>query len=302
LKSLHLSKGSFLYNKEAGYFPYFQFILRNRINKKKAVNVAVTGEAGEGKSYLAWTLCRLLHPDFSVKQIVYRYRTYMNALRSLPLGFPIMFDEPSYALSKRDWYKEVNKVLVQTLESQRFKVKPVVIPVINQNLLDKTVRTYLLQFQVVVMDRGVANVYRLQASQYQNKLYRHWICELRYPLLGACPEKYKEYSSGSCLGCRYLNECPTFRAQYERKKASIQDVRYKQAERDAEYIESKDLTDRQIENKVYEVSEEYTDKEGNIDVDLMRIVAQEQLQIHIGHSKAYKIKKALVYHHPEQFQ
>ena len=272
------------------------------MNKKKAVNVAVTGEAGEGKSYIAWTLARLLEPKFKVDHIVYFFSTYMKVVRNLPLGWPIMFDEPSYALSKRDWYKQVNKVLVQTIESQRFKVHPVFIPVINKSLLDKTVRTYLLQFQVIVKDRGLADVYRLQASQFEEKLYRHWLCELRIPLLGACPEIHRTTIRSSCLGCRYLKDCSTFRAEYERKKATVQEERYLQAERDAEYMESKDLTDEQIEGKLYEVVNDFLNSEGDIDVDLMRIVAREKLNLHIGHNKAYAMKKAIKYHHPDEFE
>lgn len=300
LQSLRFSKAKYLADEERGYFPYLQLILKTRIKKKKAVNVAITGEAGESKSYVGWTLARLLEPRFSVDQIVYFYSAYMDTIQNLPLGFPIELDEPSYVLSKRSWYKEVQKVLVQTMESQRFKVHPVFIPIININLLDKTVRQYLLQFQILVKDRGIADVYRLQASQFEDKLYRHWICEIRYPLLGKCP--YFENIRDSCLGCPKLKLCPTFRAQYERKKASIQGQRYEQAERDARYLESKDLTTRQIEALLYTVASEFTDEDGKIDVDLMRIVATRKLHLHIGHNKAYTIKKALIYDYPEEFQ
>lgn len=303
LQSLQFSQATYLVNKDAGYFPYFQLILKTRVKKKKAVNVAITGEAGDSKSYVGWTLARLVEPRFTVDQIVYYHSDYMKVTRKLPMGWPIELDEPSYVLSKRDWYKEINKVLVETMESQRFKVHPVFIPVINQSLLDKTIRTHLLQFQVIVRDRGIGDVYRLQASQFEEKLYRHWICEIRYPLLGACPKEYgfKE-SRDSCLGCRKLNVCPTFRAQYERKKASVQEKRYEQAEQQAEYLETKRMTDSQLEEKLYVIYREFTDEEGNIDADLMRIVAKDKLNFHIGHSKAYKLKKALIYHHPDEFQ
>ena len=35
----------------------------------------------------------------------------------MKMGKCIVFDEPSYALGKRDWYKEIQKVLVHTIES-----------------------------------------------------------------------------------------------------------------------------------------------------------------------------------------
>jgi len=243
---MHFAKATYLVNQDAGYFPYFQLILRTRIKKKKAVNIVITGEAGEGKSYQASTLCRLLDPKFTVNEIVYTYAEYMKLLRGLPMGRPIMFDEPSYAMGKRDWYKQINKVLVQTIESQRFKVHPLFIPIINKSLLDKTVRDHLIQFQVIVKDRGKADVFRVQASQFEEKVYYHFLCELRYPLLDKCPF-FKE-NRDSCLGCRKLKVCSTFRAQYERKKATIQDRRYEQAEVEAAYMETRDMTDKQLAN------------------------------------------------------
>lgn len=231
LQKMHFAKATYLVNRDLGYFPYFQFILRTRIKKKKAVNVVVTGEAGEGKSYEAWTLCMLLDPKFSVDQIVFTYSDYMKLLRSLPKGKPIMFDEPSYAMGKRDWYKQINKVLVQTIESQRFMVHPLFIPIINKALLDKTIRDHLIQFQVIVKDRGKADVFRLQTSQFEEKVYYHFICQLRYPLIGKCTKP-------SCLGCRKMNQCKEFRAQYERKKKKIQSKRYEQAEVEASYMEN----------------------------------------------------------------
>lgn len=301
LRKVKFGKAIYSINKSKGYFPYFQFILRSRIRKKKAVNVAITGEAGEGKSYLAATLCRLIDPTFSVNQIVFRYSSYINLVNKLRMGKPILFDEPSYAMGRREWYKEVNQALVKTIESARFMVKPLFIPIINKALLDKTVRTYLLQFQVIVRDRGLGVAYRLEASQYEEKDYRHFICKLHYPLLDPCPQIYHSKNRMDCLGCRYLKKCPTFRAQYERKKKSIQQERYQQAERDAHQLESKDLTDSQIEAMLYGIHKEFMSENGKIDVDMMRIVAHDKLNLLIGHNKAYTMKKRLCYHHPELF-
>jgi hypothetical protein len=140
------------------------------------------------------------------------------------MGVPIVFDKPSYAMSKRDWYKELNKALVQTIESFRFKVHPLFIPIINKSLLDKTVRSYLLQFQIYVHDRGKATVYRLNPSQFDDKTYQYFFCNLEYPLFDRhlCNRE-------TCLDCSKVEEeCQIFRARYERKKASIQDDRYAQ--------------------------------------------------------------------------
>jgi len=299
---MHFAKATYLVNKDLGYFPYFQLILRSRIKKKKAVNVVVTGEAGEGKSYEAWTLCLLLDPKFTVNEIVYTYAEYMKLLRGLPMGRPIMFDEPSYAMGKRDWYKQINKVLVQTIESQRFKVHPLFIPIINKSLLDKTIRDHLIQFQVIVKDRGKADVFRLQASQFEEKIYHHFLCELRYPLIGKCPtEYYKGRNKDNCLGCRKLKVCPTFRAQYERKKAVVQDRRYEQAEMEASQLESQEFTTPQLAKLAYSFKDEIVDDDGRINVNLMRIILQKKLRLHVSTGRGYDIRGLMIYDHPDEF-
>lgn len=301
---MKFSEATYLVNKNAGYFPYFQLVLRTRVSKKKAVNVVVTGEAGEGKSYKAFTLCRLVDPKFTVDQIVFTYGGYMRLINRLRMGAAIMFDEPSYAMGKREWYKQVNKVLVQTIESQRFKIHPLFIPIINKVLLDKTVRDHLIQYQVIVTDRGVADVFRIQASQFEEKTYYHFLCKLRYPLVDKCPSTFFQgRNRDSCLGCRYLKrDCPTFRAQYERKKAEVQNKRYQRGEEDAELLESRAMTDKEIEDKLYALQQKFTDEDGKIDINLMRLVAKEELHIVIGHNRCYRMKTALKYHHPDEFQ
>lgn len=294
LQKVKISNAVFLVNKELGFFPYFQWLLRNRINKKKAVNVAVTGEAGEGKSYLAWTLCMLIDKRFSVNQIVFTYGDYMKVLLKLGIGRPIMFDEPSYAMGKRDWYKQVNQVLVKTMESQRFMVHPLFIPIINKVLLDKTIREHLLQFQVILRDRGKADVYRIKASQFQEKIYHSFICRLYYPLIGECPKQ-------TCLGCAIFENCDEFRAQYERKKRTIQIERYEQAEHQARYQESKLLTDKQIEEGLLKHKQDLIDDKGRLNINYMKIIAKEKLGVVIGHNRTYRIRAAMKLHYPELF-
>jgi len=168
-------------NPDYGVYPFFTQDILHRIRKKLAVNIIVTGEAGIGKSILAIDIARIIYPNLKIDNIVFTYKQFMDLISSgrLHIGEPIVFDEPSYAISHRDWYKELNKVLVRTMESIRFKVHPIFIPVINQSLLDKTIRRHLLQYQIIVHDRGHASVYRLYPSQTQdNKVYRYRITTL----------------------------------------------------------------------------------------------------------------------------
>jgi len=292
-----------LANKDVGYAPYFSSELRKRVHRKKATNIVVTGEPGEGKSYMAIDICRVLagltksgKDRFKINQVVFRYKQYMKLILNLPMGKPIVFDEPSYAMGKRDWYKDVNKVLVQTIESQRFKVHPLFIPIINKALLDKTIRSYLIQFQVEMKDRGKATVYRIYPSQHTEKIYRYTFCHLEYDIFNN-----DRCSRDSCLDCKKIISCPLFRAQYERKKASIQDQRYESAYETASRKETSQLTDTQIEKMLYGIKKKFTNEDGKIDATLLRIVAKEELGVVLGHNRAYRLKKSLEYHYQNEF-
>lgn len=305
LKAMSFRGWETLVNKSIGYAPYFSSELRKRVHKKKATNIVVTGEPGQGKSYTAIDICRVLEgltrsgkDRFKIeRQVVFKYKQYMKLILHLPMGKPIVFDEPSYAMGKRDWYKDVNKVLVQTIESQRFKVHPLFIPIINKALLDKTIRSYLIQFQIEMKDRGKATVYRIYPSQHTEKIYRYTFCHLEYEMFDShlCQRD-------SCLDCKKLDNCNLMRAQYERIKATVQDERYATAYETASRKESQALTDVEIEKMVYKLKDKYVNDDGKIDVTLLRIVAREELGVIIGHNRAYRMKKALKYHHPEEFE
>lgn len=301
-----------LVNKDARVFPYWSATLRGRISQKRATNVVVTGEPGVGKSYMALDIARISEgltrsgkDRFKLDQVVFRYQEFMRLTISLDMGKIMVFDEPSYAMGKRDWFKEVNKALVLTVESKRFKIHPLLIPVINKALLDKTIRSFLIQFQIEMRDRGRAVVYRIQPAQHSDKIYRSTFCHIEYRMLD-----WDFCQRDSCLGCGELTPadpkqpdkcCQLFRARYERKKAALQEQRYAQAAESAGHAESKELTNDQIILEILPFKQEFA-PEGKIDTDLLRIVAKDKCRIMVGHSRAYSLKKLLQYRFPDQFE
>ena len=68
--------------------------------------------------------------------------------------------------------------------------------------------------------------------------------------------------------------CNVFRAQYERKKVSIQDKRYEQTRDMAETLETRKLTMAQIENLSLTVKDQWLSGEG-IDVQRLRIALRD---------------------------
>lgn len=298
-----------LINRPARVFPYWSCALRHRINQKRATNVVVTGEPGSGKSYMATDIARVSEgltaggkDRFKLDQVVFRYADFMNATINLDMGKIVVFDEPSYAMGKRDWFKEVNKALVRTIESARFKVHPLFIPIINKALLDKTIRSFLIQFQIEIRDRGRAVVYKIDPSQHSDKVYRYTFCHLEYRMLD-----WDQCNRDSCLDCSRLipadpkAACQLFRARYERKKAAIQDARYEQDFEQASKKETQVMTNQQIAVELLKYRSEFLNPEGGIDAHLLRVVAAEKLKLQIGHSRSYTLKKMLEYKWPDLF-
>lgn len=303
LKSVKMSSHEFVINPAIGYYPYFSVMLRKRVKQKKVINAIVTGEGGIGKSYLASDICRILSKYFDVDDIVFTYIEFLKGVITSGRGIPLEFDEPSYAMSKKDWYKDLTKALVKTIESFRFKGKPLFIPIINKQLLEKDIRTYLIQFQVVGHDRGFATAYRLFNSQFKDKTYPYEICKLRYGLFdnNLCKED-------SCLECPKLDprdksrRCMIFRARYERKKKYTQDERYEQAVEDAEQKEYSKLSTEEIEEKAMLYFDKFYNVDKNrIDINLLGIVLQREENIRVGHNKLYKIANMIKYDYPKHF-
>lgn len=296
-----------VFNKATGHAPYLSNTILYRINRKMATNIVVTGEAGVGKSYFAMDLCRVVEgrtkigrDRFSLNQVVFTYTDFLNLVLHLKPGKPIVFDEPSYAMGKREWYKELNKALVQTIESFRFKMHPLVIPIINKSLLDRTVREHLIQYQVVLTDRGKGDVYRVKPSQFIDKCYHEWMCAVHYGLFDN-----ELCSKPSCLECPRLTQknseryvCTVFRARYERKKASVQDVRYEQAKDLAERAETQQFTMKQIENLSLTIKDRWL-LDAHIDVQALRVALEDEYGVRLSNNRAYNLKRRIELHHPE---
>lgn len=299
--SMKMGKHEYLVNTALGYYPYFSITLRQRIKQTKVINGIVTGEGGVSKSYTTSDICRTLSKNFDVDNIVFTYAEFMRSVINDRRGTPTEFDEPSYAMGKKEWYKELNKALVKTIESFRFKGKPLFIPIINKNLLDSDIRNYLLQFHVSCYDRGKARVYRIYQSPFKQQVYNYELCKLEYKMFdnNFC-------SKPSCLTCRKLNpkvkadRCPIFRARYERKKMFTQEERYEQALDEAEQQEYSKLTLDEIEAKVILHADRFIDVDKcKVDRNKLDLVLRRVLKLRIGHTKLYKLANLIEFDHPE---
>jgi len=94
-----------------------------------------------------------------------------------------------------------------------------------------------------------------------------------------------------------------FRARYERKKAKTQGERYKEALEEAEQKEASKLTLDEIEAKIINYFDIFYNVDKNdIDVDLLAMATKRKLGIRLGHNKVYRLKKQILFDHPELFE
>jgi len=300
-----------LVSKELAVSPFFSSRIRWRVNHKLFSNIAVVGEPGIGKSYDATDMARIMEgldrkgrDRFKIKQVVFRQSEYMALLPGLRMGKAIVFDEPSYALGKRDWYKELQKVLTHTIESQRFLIHPLYLPIVNLELLDKTIRKYLISHVIHIVGRGHGLCYRIKPSQRTEKVYWYQMGEIYYRLFDS-----ELCARSTCLGCKKLGDpnkpkkedCQIFRAQYERKKRLIQIDRYEQGRTQALQKESMDLTERQIENLIMPAIEQLrSDKTRRLSVGKMRVYLRDR-KVMLSSWKTRQIKESIEAAHPEKF-
>lgn len=301
----------FLRSKQSGVAPYFSNLISMMVNQKRSCNIVFTGAAGAGKSYLAINLARTIEgryktPDgkwkdrFTIDQVVFTFSDFMKLVKTLKMNKLIVFDEPSYSLSKREWFKEANQILCKTIESMRFKIHPLFLCIINKSLLDKSIRDHLIQFQVNVVDRGRATVYKLHPSQFQDKMYHENFCELYHGLLDKeeCAATRGGKWKSSCLDCDFIETCQVFRAQYERKKRDVQDDRYEEATERAQKAESKVKSISELERLALSLKDLWL-VDGRVNVLKLRTALTDAHGIHLSLDKAYRLRAALEAHNKE---
>ena len=93
-----------------------------------------------------------------------------------------------------------------------------------------------------------------------------------------------------------------FRARYERKKAKTQDERYSEVLEEAEEKEASKMSLDEIEAKVLEYFDVYYNVDKNdIDIDLLAMAVKRNLGVKLGHNKTYRLKKQIMFDHPNLF-
>lgn len=151
---------------------------------------AVVGETGSGKSWASIRIAEAVDPNFTVDQVAFGMREFMELVNddSLGRGSVIVFEEASVEANAQEWFSKGNKVLRQVLDTWRHQNRGAIFTLPAFGQLDRTARgrmSSLIQMRTKEEEKGytVAKFKRLQQDSDSGKIYR------KYPVLGG--KQYK---------------------------------------------------------------------------------------------------------------
>lgn len=292
----------------------------NRRKENRSVLIVVTGPPGEGKSWFAMRFAQIFDKYFNVldpidapppgedpSQIVFERPNFLYLIGNetpLRYGQCIELDEAQYIAGARRWYEDIQKDLMESIESVRSRGFIILIVALHLQLLDVIIRKYVLTYMFHVEDRGRATIYRLYTPRFSTEMHRQriGIMYLKMPDAEYC-------SNNKCLRCPYLytdedEMCMTERAKYERKKRDFIGRRTEQAKKKSENegLVVKTYTDQELTDVVHEHEEELVWKKGKPLPESIKMTIEKHLDNYqIGDTKARAIRERyLIQHGPKE--
>jgi energy-coupling factor transporter ATP-binding protein EcfA2 len=239
---------------------------KRRMGSKRNFLIAIVGETGSGKSYMALRLGEVLDPnqDFNVSHVCFTPMEFFEALGNLKNNCFCCFDEAGISFSHREYMSMINKMLAMVFQTFRYKFINVIFTLPSLGYMDYVGRG-LLHAVIRMTDRGIGTVYRVQKNFLGRNIY--------YPKIGIL-ETYPP--------SKELAEA------YEAKKASIMESRYtswkEELKATSEAISWKYKTIPEIGKEVMEHLEDFKTK-GRINASLIAA------QLGLGYSKSYLVKR-----------
>lgn len=283
----------------AGYNTSILDEIQYRRRNVKQNMMLIAGPPGEGKSYFALRLAQILDPKFEPsKQIVFE-RTHLlwliGAKSPLKMGQVIVVDEAQFIAGARRWYEDIQKDVMEHIESIRSKGFIVLIVALHINLLDKIIRNYVLSHMAKLNQRGRATIYHLWTPTFADKLFKQRMGHLALQL----PD-VEQCAYANCLVCRYMNQCMTLRAVYERLKREFLSKMSAESRQKAELKERRkrvfDLNS--VISQVVAKSDELVfAKNGNVELESVKLIMERNYGMTLADSEARRIvKRGMILH------
>jgi hypothetical protein len=273
----------------------------NKANKK--IDEANKFRRAEGKP---------LFPRYELKasQVVFERQRFLFLIGNrspLQYGQVIIPDEAQYAMGARRWYEDIQKDLMEAVESVRSRGFIIIIVALHLDLLDTIIRKFVLSYMIHIEDRGLGTVYRLRTPRFESHMRKYRLGQLRLLLPG-----YEECPNPDCIRCSHLwpNDeqkigCQNVRARYERRKKMFTGMMSERAERKAAEKAAPsdpDLTTDDMAKVVYENKEKLTyNLRGRISPTSIALIIAEKTnqKVMLSSDKQYGVRKWVEAKYPQ---
>ncbi len=198
-------------------------LTRNR--DSRPVNIVFTGEGGSGKSHSSIRLALNIDPNFSLKNIVFDTKSFLNRLNAnLPPGSVIVYEEAGNGLNAKRWQDEQVIIFGETAETMRYRGYMIFFTVPRLPFIDSTTRQLVQMLLESTSTKGRMKMLFITPSSDRND-NKPWYQYPRY-------QKYENYRMVT-YEHRYVQFAKLPRRiyiPYEQKKDRILSMRYRQSE------------------------------------------------------------------------
>jgi len=132
-------KGSFVVLE--GYFTRY---IKSQLSRGVNFVIVMTGRTRSGKSFSSLRMCEKIDPNFTIDNVVFSAREFMDLLKSgkLKEGSIILWDEvgTGKSMSSREWYSILNKSINYVLQTWGYKSIGLIMTVPDFSFIDSQTR------------------------------------------------------------------------------------------------------------------------------------------------------------------
>lgn len=192
--------------------------IKKRIRENKNFISFIGGPTGSGKTYSALKICEVLDDDFNVDRIVFDGLELMRLLNegNIKSGSCILFEEAGVAMSNRNWYSTLNKMLNYLMQTFRHRNIVLIFTSPYMDFIDAGTRKLI---HAEIMTDGIdyeKKVCRLKPMliQYNSRYNKYYYKYLKMKI-GGNSVKIKRWSVGLAS--------PELIKAYEEKKRRFTD-------------------------------------------------------------------------------
>ncbi len=154
-------------------YEWLKYWTSKRIRHNKSVLGAVTGPTGSGKSYFSLGASERYNPDFSVDDVVFNTKDFLNTLNTKKKGDVIIFDDAGLGIGARQWWEDQVMIFGKIVQSMRFKQVITYLTMPDIELIEKQSRLLLdIIFQAHENEQGRFYV-KLPKTQKNYNLKSH---------------------------------------------------------------------------------------------------------------------------------